>query len=460
MKIGLVFLPAWIPYNPPLGISCISAALLKEGHTVELFDYNVLIYDGVKKAAGEFWLMNQADKWEEKDKFYKYIYPHVAPYIKILIKDIISKQLDAVGFSIYSSNSQITSHVIRLLRNIFPDLKVFVGGAMIDETSATKLLTDRLIDAAILGEGEESTLDLLKHWQDNIPITKISGTILRNKDDEIVEGDKRPLLNMKKLPIPDFSNFDLSKYTSQGFPVEFSRGCVAKCTFCSETNYWVSFRTKSPAQVVGEFEYFLEHFGINHFRIVDSLMNGNHKMLEDMCDLIIEKNLEIMWYGFCRISTKLTPALLKKMKTAGCIHINYGIESGSQKVLNLMKKKYKLPEIYQNVKDTYESGIEVHSQILIGFPGEGWYEYMETLKLIFNLRNFFDKIYPGIPLEITTRTHVWDNLESYNVIYENGKPWRTKNFTNTLAIRKFRHWFLVKFLNLIRMNQGYPLSVD
>lgn len=460
MKIGLVFLPAWIPYNPPLGISCISAVLLKEGHEVELFDYNALIYDGVKEEVGQFWLMDQVDKWEDKEKFDKYLYPHVAPYLKKLVKDIISKQLDAVGFSIYSSNSQISTLVIHMLRSIFPDLKVFVGGAMVDEASATKLLNDKLIDAAILGEGEESTIELLKHWQNNAPITKISGTILRNKDNEIVIGDKRPLLNMKKLPIPDFSKFDLSMYTSRGFPVEFSRGCVAKCTFCSETNYWVSFRTKNPLQVVAEFEYYSKHFGINHFRIVDSLMNGNHKMLEDMCDLIIEKKLKINWYGFCRISTKLTPTLLNKMKQAGCIHINYGIESGSQKVLDLMKKKYKLSEIHQNVKDTFNSGIEVHSQILIGFPGEGWYEYFETLKLIFNLRNFFDKIYPGIPLEITTRTHIWDNLDFYNVVYEAGKPWRTKNFTNTITIRKFRYWFLVKFLNFIKMSQGYPLAVE
>ncbi|OUR98482.1 hypothetical protein A9Q84_03465 [Halobacteriovorax marinus] len=460
MRVGLVFLPAWIPYNPPLGISCISAALLKEGHTVELFDYNVLIYDEVKDQAGKYWLMDQADKWENKQKFDKYIFPHIAPYLKNLIKDIASKQLDAVGFSTYTSNSQPSSIVIQMLKRVFPDLKIFIGGALVEDSFAYELLEDRLIDAAILGEGEESAIELLKHWQDDIPITKIAGTIVRNKDDEIVKGDKRPLLNMKNLPIPDFSKFDLSKYTSKGFPVEFSRGCVAKCTFCSETNYWVSFRTKTPAQVFKEFKYFKETFGVDQFRIVDSLMNGNHKMLEDMCDLIISEGLKINWYGFCRISNKLTPELLAKMKKAGCIHVNYGIESGSQKVLDLMKKRYKLSEIYKNVKDTYESGIEVHSQILIGFPGEGWFEYFETLKLIFNLRNFFHKIYPGIPLDITTRTHIFDNLDSYNVINEPGKPWRTKDNSNTINIRKFRHWFLIKFLNTIKMQQGYPLAVE
>lgn len=460
MKVGLAFLPAWIPYNPPLGISCISAVIEREGHDVTFFDYNAYIYDQIKCTHGHLWLMDESSYWTELNSFTKDVYPHVKKYLFELVKDILSKNLDAIGFSAYNSNSHPTLIVIQHLRRILPNLKIFIGGARVNEILAKELFGLKLIDAAIIGEGEETTTEILKYWEKDEETEEILGAIYLNKSGEVIYGNKRPLLNMKKLPIPDFSKFDLERYTSNGFPVEFSRGCVAKCTFCSETNYWVSFRTKTPRQIVDEFKYHYENYGVDRFRIVDSLMNGNHKMLEDMCDLIIEEELEVYWFGFCRISNKLTPKLLSKMKAAGCCFINYGIESGSQNVLNLMKKRYKVPEILQTVKDTKDANIEVHAQILIGFPGETWFNFYETLMMLKRLRSYFTRIYPGIPLNVSKQTYLHDNLDKYKVKLISGEKWRTKNFSNTYTIRLIRHWILKKYLGYIKVPQGYPLEVE
>ena len=464
MKVGLAFLPAWIPYNPPLGISCISAVIEKEGHEVSFFDYNAYIYDQIKDDYGHLWLMDESPIWIDFDSFKKEIYPHIKSYLFKLVKEILSKNLDAIGFSIYDSNSHPTIIVIQNLRRIFPDLKVFIGGARVNDIFAKELFGLGLIDAAIIGEGEETAIELLKYWQDDIvdsvEESEIAGAIYKNKSGEVIYGKKRALLHMKNLPIPDFSKFDLERYTSNGFPVEFSRGCVAKCTFCSETNYWVSFRTKTPRQIVDEFKYHYDNYGVNQFRIVDSLMNGNHKLLEDMCDIILDEKLDVYWHGFCRISNKLTPTLLKKMKSAGCSYINYGIESGSQNVLNLMKKRYKLSEILETVQHTKDANIEVHAQILIGFPGETWFNFYETLKMLKTLRSCFSRIYPGVPLNVTRQTHLFDNLDDYNIKLISSEKWRTKNFSNTYTMRQVRHWILKKYLKYIEITQGYPLEVE
>ena len=463
MKVGLVFLPAWVPYNPPLGISCISAVIEQEGHEVTFFDYNAYIYDEVKDDLGDMWLMDNSNYWVKFSNFKKHIYPKISKHLIGLAKKIAFSDLEAVGFSVYNTNSPPTRIVIKFLREMRPDIKIFVGGAQIDEERSREFFDNSNIDAAILGEGENSTIDLLNYWSGKNDSEEIPGVLLKKVDGSISKGPSRKLLNMKELPIPDFSKFDLTRYTSDGFPVEFSRGCVAKCTFCEETNYWVSFRVKSPMQIVNEFKYHSENFGVNHFRIVDSLMNGNHRMLEELCDLIIYEGLDIQWQGFCRISPKRTPNLLSKMHKAGCLYINYGIESGSQNVLNLMKKRYKLKEIHQNVKDTHNAGIQVHTQLLIGFPGETWANFFQTLKMIYDLKPFFKRIYPGIPLMITNKSFIYENLDKYNVIPgdspEWSMVWRTKYFSNTYSIRKVRHWMLVNFLRITKMDYGYPLEV-
>lgn len=458
MKVGLVFLPAWIPYNPPLGISCIASYIEAHDFSVEVFDYNAIIYDETKDSIGHLWLMDESTEWAEFNRFNKNVYPHIKKYLTRLVKEITKSNLDAVGFSIYNSNSHPTSIVISLLKKLMPNLKIFIGGARVEKEYATQLFNLNLIDAAIIGEGEVTTLELLNSWRNGKNPAILPGGIIQHNN-EIKTGPQRPLLKIKDLPIPNFSKFELSRYTSDGFPIEFSRGCIAKCTFCSETNYWVSFRTKSASQIVNEFKFHYEEYGVNSFRVIDSLMNGNHKLLDEICDLIIQKNLHIKWYGFCRIDKKLTPDLLKKMKLAGCININFGIESGSQTVLDLMKKNYKIDIIHKNVKDTFNSGIQAHTQILIGFPGESWWNFCETLIMLFKLRNYFDRVYPGIPLQITERTEVYDNLERYNVIHNSERNWRTKDYTNTPLIRKIRHWILVKFLTIIKLEQGYPLEV-
>lgn len=461
MKVGLVFLPAWIPYNPPLGISCIASSLKKENFDVTLFDYNAIMYQETKNQIGEMWLMGNAHYWETFNLFKAHIYPHTQKLYLRLVKEIIQKNIDVVGFSVYTSNSHPTRLVISLLKKLAPNVKIFYGGARIDK-EFTKIDMDlRQVHAAVLGEGEQTTIELLNRWKvGNFSNDPLEGAILLGKDGEQIEAPSRKLLNIKELPVPDFSEYDLSMYSSSSLPIEFSRGCIAKCTFCSETNYWVSFRTKTPLQIFNEMKFQVQKYGVDEFRCVDSLMNGNHKLLEDLCDLIIKENLTVRWYGFCRIDKKLTPTLLHKMKKAGCQYINFGIESGSQNVLNLMKKQYTLEQIYKTVKDTHEAGISVHTQILIGFPGETWFNYFETLKMIFNLKNIWSRVYPGLPLIITERTHIIENLDLYNVELTNDVKWRTKNFSNTYLIRKIRHNFLQFFLKKLKISQGFPLELD
>ncbi len=458
MKIALVFMPAWLPYAPPLGIAALKGYLQEKGHEVTTLDYNIKGWDMFKMTHSKFWSMEEADYWQNFKLYNEHIKPFISPLIQDFTKEILQSNYDAIGFSVYSTNIHITRTVIAILRKMNPSMKIFIGGAQVNKDDAKFDFENLNIDAAIIGEGEESVEELLDFFQGTYTKKFIPGVILREEDGSLTLGPERPLLKMKNLPSPDFSDFDFSKYTGQNIPIEFSRGCIASCTFCSETNFWVSFRTKTALQIVDEMELHVKNHGISDFRIVDSLMNGNHRLLESMVDLILERSLVVGWNGFCRIDKKLTPELLRKMKKAGCHTVNYGIESGSQNVLNLMKKQYTVKEIYRCVKDTYEAGIHVDSQILIGFPGESWFNFFETLKTLRDLNPYFHRIYPGIPLEVTKQTEIWDNLDFYGVKFANNGRWYTKNFLNNYWIRKFRHYLLRSFLKILGVTQGYPLT--
>lgn len=458
MKVALVFMPAWLPYAPPLGIAALKPFLEEKGHKVTCHDYNIEGWTMFKGEHSNFWSMEEARYWQDFQLYNTHIKPFIAPLLQKFTQDILKSDYEAIGFSMYSTNIHITRTAIGILRKLSPSTKVFIGGAQVNLEDIKFDFENLHIDAAVIGEGEESTADLLDYFEGKNQKKMIPGVSIRDENGELHHGPMRPLLKMKTLPSPEFEDFDFSLYTGENIPLEFSRGCIANCTFCSETNFWVSFRTKTAEQIVDEMEKHVNEHGINDFRIVDSLMNGNHRLLEQMVDLILERGLIVGWNGFCRIDKKLTPELLKKMKQAGCHTVNYGIESGSQNVLDLMKKQYTVEEIYRCVKDTQAAGIMVDSQILIGFPGETWKNFYETLKMLKDLRPFFNRIYPGIPLQVTKQTEIWDNLDRYKVKFDKKGNWYTSNLLNNRYVRNFRHFILKSWLRFIGTTQGYPLT--
>ncbi|MBT3583553.1 MAG: radical SAM protein [Halobacteriovoraceae bacterium] len=459
MKTALVFLPVRLPNAPSLGPACLKSYLNERGHDVFILDYNIKIYNGMQPEATRWWFMESAWAWVDLENYRRLIEPLIRPYFVQLAKELLIKKVDAVGFTVLNVNYFPAITAIEIIRKICPEIKIFYGGPNITKDNAVHDLEVGRIDAAIVGEGEESCHALLTHWKLGKTGT-VAGVFQRDAKGKGLEGPKQAMLKIKDLPIPDFEDFDLTVYKAKYLPIEFSRGCTAKCTFCSETVFWVSYRSKTALKIFNEMKYNVEKYAIHEYRIVDSLLNGNHMLLEELTDLIIADGLVVHWYGFARIDKKLTPKVLEKMARAGCMSLTYGIESGSQKVLDLMRKDYKIKEIYDVVRDTHAAGIWVNTQILIGFPGENWFNFFETVKLLWDLRHSFRQIFPGNPLAITPNTHIIENLDLYGIVKNNyrGGEWHTRFYMNNVLLRKFRFWVLKMFLKTIQLPQGYAVA--
>lgn len=457
---ALVFMPSWIPFAPTLGITAVAAYLKQNNVHARLFDYNSRIWKDCSKVS-HYWEMEYASSWAHIDSYRYEIHPQIVKALSKAALEIIQSNVSSIGFSVYSSNYLPTRFIIKLIKTMCPDIKIYLGGASVDKKLAMQDLEENLIDAAVIGEGENSCYRLLEFWNGQIDIQDLKGVIVKLQDQTIFEAPRNSLLKLADLPLPDFSEYDMSNYHGNVLPIEFSRGCTDSCTFCSETNYWVGFRTKSADQIILEMKANILKHGIREFRVVDSLMNGNFKVLENLVNRIIEEQLEVYWYGFCRIDKRLTPEFLQKMRHAGCIWISFGVESGSQKVLNLMNKRVQIKDLYTVIKNTRSAGIKTNAEMLVGFPGENLIDIFKTYSLIFRLRKYLNSVSLGSALEIVENSDIKNNLEKYNIVYHSSENWRTKNYLNNPLTRKYLLKATYWWIKFCKINEGYsPIKYE
>ena len=268
---------------------------------------------------------------------------------------------------------------------------------------------------------------------------------------------KHPMRNLgdiNDLPIPNFKPFRINDYDSYIMPTSFGRGCVAKCSFCFETVYWKKFRVKSPELALQEIVELVEKYRIKFFSINDSLMNGNHKFLEEFCDRLIQTKLGITFFGYCRVDKKLTVDLLLKMKKAGCRDIAYGVESGSSKILKLMKKGVVKENIYPTLKRTHDVGINVTTCFIVGHPGEGLRDYIETCLLIYKCRKFINELNLSV-FNPEYETQMMENPEKYHLVFRDEK-WVSTEFWNQPKILDLKYFIISKFWNRYRGVKASP----
>lgn len=454
MKITLAFLPAWLPLTPPLGITSLGSFLKLQSVEVDLLDLNSEIHK--LSSAPALWDMERGIEWMKENSYKKIVHPHIEEHLKKSAMKLAFSESRVIGFSIYSSNYRPTRIFIKLLKNLNKDVKIILGGPGINKAQVIKDIEEGLIEAAIFGEGEVATLNLLKFWDGKLEKSELGNAIVK-LENEIYESPGYPLMKMRELPTPNFNQFNLSNYYSEVLPIEFSRGCVASCTFCSETNYWVSFRTKSVDQIIEELKSGIQNHQVKSFRVVDSLMNGNMKLLVGLAEKIIQEKLEIKWFGYCRINPKMTPDVLNTLKKAGCVSIMYGLETGSQKVLNLMNKKVNVEDNYSVVIDTFKSGIRVEAEILVGFPGETLIDYFKTLYMLFCLRKYLSSVSTGSPMEVVRNSEVFDNPDKFGVRFLKS-GWASKFYLNNHYTRQALFHFLNFYLEIIGIQQSYTLD--
>ncbi len=285
------------------------------------------------------------------------------------------------------------------------------------------------LDFIIIGEAEETLKELIFTIENKKNFSDVLGIAWR-KDKEVIVNEKRPLVkNLDSLPIPLHELLPIKKYNlpfvgSRFTFVTESRGCPFRCIFCRSPIAWNRvFRTRSSDSIFKELEY-LKKIGVKNILFHSDTFTVNKNIVIELCKKIIDNGLKIRWMCNSRVDT-VDKETLEWMKKAGCEMIMYGIESGSQKVLDISKKDITIAKIIETVKNTDKAGIKVWGYFIIGLPGENKETVEQTIQLAkslpLTLANFAVAApYPGTEFQSLAIEKGWlksDNWEEYDQNY-------------------------------------------
>ena len=341
---------------PPLGIAYVAAALEKAGYRVEVID--------------------------------NYLLEKPLDQIKLEIERF---QPEIVGIACGSVTYQKTVEAAKAIKEVMPSCKVIVGGPH-PSYMPDSMLQHQEIDYAVLGEGERATVELAnlisKNKEQPQNLAKIAGIAYRERK-QTMKTSPSFITDLDQVPFPARHLLPMSLYDRR---IEFLnvepvdtmnviRGCPFNCTYCDVKRLWgQTCRAFSPKRVVEEINHLVTKYGSKGIYFVGDNFTINNSRTEETCRLIKEHKLDVKWVCDTRVDL-ISRNLLKKMKSAGCRTIWFGVESGSPKILEKINRKITVEQALHAFKICREEGINTACSFMLGIPGET----AKDMKATFNL---------------------------------------------------------------------------
>ncbi|UCG12010.1 MAG: B12-binding domain-containing radical SAM protein [Deltaproteobacteria bacterium] len=363
---------------PPLGIETLAPVLRQQGHTVRMFD---------------------TCHPQMKDE-------HIADAVE-------QDKPDVVALSFLSTTTYPgTKSLAELLKSRVPETPIIVGGVFAT-MNADRILRDcPYIDAVGIGEGEELLPDYLDHIDDP---GSVAGVVWRDGD-KVIRNARRPIIrDLDKFPYPDRATLPIDYIESLPLDVpavlslerfctmQTSRGCPYTCIYCDipalTNGKW---RHRSPEHVLGEMQQ-LNDLGYRSIYLTDDHFLMKRSRIHDICQGMVDRKLEFKWGCEGRVDSVAVDQLASMVK-ANCNSLAFGVESGTQKVLDRLSKNQTLEQIEHAVSEAKRQGIErTHGFFLVGSPDETEEEILQSFRFAARLKldTFgFNRlcVYRGTPL--------------------------------------------------------------
>lgn len=348
-RVTLVY-PYFRPFHddtpfrfPPLGLGYIAAFLKKHGIAVDLVDCTFL-------------------KEEEA------------------LEKVRKSAPEIIGiYSMYSMRDT----AIRMAVALKGHCDLLVAGGPLPTVDPKDFL--RYFDVVAIGEGEETALELARGDNGKDSLADVEGIAYKLKGRIKFTKPRGFTKNLDTMPFPARELFDNQAYRNYylkrfGYTITSlmsSRGCPYVCEFCSRPIFGTTFRSRSARNIVDEIETILT-LGYRRIWFADDCFTLNHKRLLDVCNEIIQRGIKIEWECLSRVDT-VDKETLNKMKSAGCVRVFFGIESGNDRVLSLMRKHITTSQAKEAVGIAKQSGVQVGAFFIVGYPGENSKTILDTV---------------------------------------------------------------------------------
>lgn len=428
MKILLINPPIreWSKPNIfPLGIGYLAAILLQKKHNVEILDIN-------------------GHRWD-----------------KVEVENKISKaNFDIVGIGGIVTTYKYVKWLVLVLKQYHPDKKIIIGGS-VGSSIPRIMLENNPVDIVCIGEGEKTIDELIVTIENKSDLSQVKGIWYKDDSGKIIKTEKRPpLKNLDGIPFPAWDLFPMETYlknpvgapnqnkwidgsADEDVPLSINlyatRGCPYQCIYCYHDFMGYGYRNRSAENVVKEIETLYRKYGVTYFHFVDDEFVMRKDFVYEFCallkGLLKELNQKLTW-GCTGRANLMTEDLISTMVDAGCVLIGYGIESGSQKMLDLVKKKVTVEQAKNAIRLTKKYLGWADCSFMIGYPGETKETIRETIDFCKELDLtpeviFFLTPYPGTALySMALQQGKIKNEEEYILgLGEQGEKVRV-NFTN------------------------------
>lgn len=307
-------------------------------------------------------------------------------YIRELSKDVL-----LVGIGVM--NAQITSafEIMNIIKSVNPKVKFVWGGAH-STLYPQQTIKHKDVDFIVIGEGEEPLYNLFLSVKNKTSYENIKGIGFK-KNGQVIINLAQPLIDVNKLPMIDYSLIDdemLDLYrhndTDTFFPVTTSRGCPHRCTFCINVVTKNRWRGKDSEKVLSELSYVYNNLGITKIRFRDELFFVDKERAKRILKGLIERNIKIDWRANAKADYfrrgVIDDEMMQYIKESSCSELGIGAESGSQRMLDMIKKDNTVEDVLNMVRVCKKGGIRGNYSFMIGLPNETKKEMIQTIKLI------------------------------------------------------------------------------
>lgn len=341
--------------NPPLGLLYVASAIKQEGH------HEVRVLDATLPGLGQ-------DRLEA--------------YFKEM-------GFEVLGVTVTSFTLLDALEVIHRFKKVNPRGKVIAGGPHV-AIYPRETVGLGVVDVAVKREGEPVINDILDRLTEPATLREVKGICFKHNGEIVDTGEAPYIENLDSLPIPDRTFLPYKEYYSllgcdaYSTTIFTSRGCPFRCAFCDRPAMGKKFRCHGPDFVLQEIRHCLD-LGIREFLFYDDTFTVNRKRVLDICKKIVDLDLEIFWDIRARVDT-VDEEVLRALKKAGCRAVHYGVESGSERILERLNKGITLSRVKEIFQLTRTIGMDTLAYFMIGNPGETMVDIKASLDLALALK--------------------------------------------------------------------------
>jgi radical SAM superfamily enzyme YgiQ (UPF0313 family) len=362
----------------PLGLLYLASVLEQQGYDVDLRDYQL--------ACGEE--------------------PFHLPHTLAFLHD----SAPVVGFSCMANLLPYTLLVAQELKARHPEKIILLGGT--GATAVERAILESLpgVDVIARGEGESTIVELLPALQPGRDLAGIPGLAYRDGQGRaVVTGVRSRIRDLDALPFPAYHHLDMGSY--HGYGVVTSRGCPYHCTFCSVAPIWQHQAVlRSVEQVVAEMRHLAEAYDVRMFLLQDEYFVSDKPRMLRFCAALRASGLQVQWKCFARINL-VDEEMLRAMAQAGCVHVRYGVESGSDAVLRQVAKGFTAQQASEVIELSTRIFPAVDAFFIWGFPFETMADFYQTVFQMALFRRWGVRVLPCL-LSFLPQTAIYRQVQA------------------------------------------------